>query len=264
MEETQLLRTLTLTTALAALACFAVLPAFSQETPPDVQFAPGSLGDLGVDVDDLMLQARKSGEEMRDTLQTQDPAYIGDMSPALEALQERAMNDPRVRELLGVGADNAAAGEERIKYDEAKVLVFASFAMPAPSLQKVMAHAEKYNAQVVFRGFVDNSVFKTEAALTEVFGDLNLASGFAIDPTLFTRFKVQAVPVYIVLNGPLDVCENPGCAGDALPPHDRISGNIELEAALNIAARARGDATTVALAVLASQAASQKAAGTAP
>lgn len=255
-----MLRILTLTTA---LACFAAA-AGAEDPAPDVRFAPGALGDLDVNVDELMSQAKREGEALRDSLQIQDPAEIGDMSPALEALQERAMNDPRVRELLGVGSGDAVAGEDRLKYDEAKVLVFASFAMPAPSLQKVMADAEKYHAQVVFRGFVDNSVFKTEAALTEVFGDLNLAPGFAIDPTLFARFKVQAVPVYVVLNGPLDVCENPGCAGDMLPAHDRISGNIELEAALNIAARARGDASTVALAVLASQAASSKPAETAP
>lgn len=259
-----MLRILTLSTALVAFGCAG--SAQTSDPEPEVQFAPGALGDLGVNVDDLMSEARKSGEALRETLQTQAPADLGEMTPGLEALQERAMNDPRVRELLGLRGDDATAAvdSDRPKYDETKIVIFASFAMPAPSLQKVMADAEKYHAQVVFRGFVDNSVFKTEDALTKVFGDLNLASGFAIDPTLFARFNVKAVPVYVVLNGPLDVCENPGCAGDVLPPHDRVSGNIELEAALNIVAHARGDATTVALAALAAQSASPKATGDAP
>jgi conjugal transfer pilus assembly protein TrbC len=264
MEETQLLRILSLTAAFGALGCGAISSATAQETQPEMQFAPGALGDLGVDVDRLMSDAKRDGEALRDTLQSQAPAEIGDMSPALEALQERAMNDPRVRELLGIGSDKAVAGEDRLTYDAAKILIFASFAMPAPSLQKVMADADRFHAQVVFRGFVDNSVFKTEEALTKVFGDINNASGFAIDPTLFVRFHVQAVPIYVVLNGPLDVCEHPGCAGDVLPAHDRVSGNIELEAALNIVARARGDASTVAVSALASQAASPKAAEVTP
>ncbi len=68
------------------------------------------------------------------------------------------------------------------------------------------------------------------------------AGGLAIDPTLFRRFKVEAVPVYVVLAEPLATCESQGCAEDPLPRHDRIAGNISLEAALEMVARAKGDA----------------------
>lgn len=68
------------------------------------------------------------------------------------------------------------------------------------------------------------------------------AGGLAIDPTLFRRFKVEAVPVYVVLAEPLATCESQGCAEDPLPRHDRVAGNISLQAALEMVARAKGDA----------------------
>lgn len=214
------------------------------ETPP--AFAPGVLGNLGVDVDRLRAQSLRDADLLRETLQTQAPADLSDMSPGIQALQENAMNDPRIRTLLGLEAAGSSPVGARPDHSAAQVLVFASFGMPDASLRQVMQDAERYQAQVVFRGFLRNSVFETEASLKRVFGSPEAARGFAIDPTLFTRFEVQAVPVYVVLNGPVDVCETPGCAGDVLPPHDRISGNITLEAALSIAVHAKGDASKVA------------------
>lgn len=66
--------------------------------------------------------------------------------------------------------------------------------------------------------------------------------GLAVDPTLFTRFGVEAVPVYVVLAEPLASCESKDCSDDPLPRHDRVAGNISLQAALDIAVRAGGDA----------------------
>jgi conjugal transfer pilus assembly protein TrbC len=82
------------------------------------------------------------------------------------------------------------------------------------------------------------------------------AGGLAVDPTLFTRFGVKAVPVYVVLAEPLASCESKDCAEDPLPRHDRVAGNIDLPAALDIAARAGGDAAAVAQAALTNGAAS--------
>ncbi|MBT9247954.1 type-F conjugative transfer system pilin assembly protein TrbC (plasmid) [Gemmobacter fulvus] len=234
-------------------ACTLGLPALAeaQDTDQAPRFAPGALGPVGVDVEILRQQSLRDAETLRGTLETQDPADLSAMSPGIEALQDQAMNDPRIRALLGVDDPARMSGSVRPDHSAAKVLVFASFGMPDASLRQVMQDAERYQGQVVFRGFVGNSVFETEAALTRVFGKLETATAFAIDPTLFTRFNVHAVPVYVVLNGPLDVCETPGCVGDVVPPHDRISGNITLDAALSIAAHGRGDAGQVAKSLLA-------------
>ena len=242
-----MLRTLT---PVLALVLSSTIVLGEETTEP--QFSPDALGQLGVDVDGLMSRAKRDASDLERGFQVQEPADLSDLTPGLEELQKRARNDPRVRALLGLTEEGTSGADPKPNYDTAKILVFASFAMPAPSLRQIMEDAERYQAQVVMRGFVDNSVFKTEAALAEVFGDVSDAKGFAIDPTLFRRFNVQAVPIYVVLNGPLDACESPGCGEDAPPLHDRVSGNIELHAALELVARANGDAQVVAQALLAS------------
>ena len=75
--------------------------------------------------------------------------------------------------------------------------------------------------------------------------------GFAIDPTVFGRFHVSAVPVYVVLSEPLATCETEDCLQDPLPAHDRLSGNIPLETALNLVAAGQGEAVSTASALLA-------------
>jgi conjugal transfer pilus assembly protein TrbC len=102
----------------------------------------------------------------------------------------------------------------------------------------------------VFRGFVNNSVYDTRVALEEVFADDEEGEGFAIDPTLFRRFDIQAVPALVVLGEELDVCNTPACEGDVSPIHDRLSGNIPLETALKLIAAGNGDASETARAIL--------------
>lgn len=109
-----------------------------------------------------------------------------------------------------------------------------------------MEEAQAFGVPVVFRGFLGNSVFETQAALTEVFGKETDPVGFGIDPTLFTRFGVETVPQVIVTAEPLEVCETSGCESEVAPLHDRIAGNIPLSAALEIIARGDGDATETA------------------
>lgn len=244
LEEAELLRTLILPTVIA-LPLLA-LPLRAEDLPPVARLAPGAIGDLGIDIDELLDRAGRDAGQLGQSLRPQDPMDLSEMSPGLQALEDEALNDPRIRALLGVSDDSHVGAEDRPGYGEARMLVFASFAMPAPSLRQIMNDADRFGAQVVFRGFVENSVYRTEEALTSVFGDPAELPGFAIDPTLFTRFHVEAVPVYVVLAAPVNVCETPGCAGDQLPLHDRISGNVPIEAALRIAAAARGDAATTA------------------
>ena len=103
-----------------------------------------------------------------------------------------------------------------------------------------MAEAKTYGLPIVFRGFLNNSVYDTQAALEETFGTLDDAVGFSIDPTLFTRFAVEAVPQVIAVNQVLDVCETPGCERDPIPPHDVVKGNVPVAFALDLIA-AKGE-----------------------
>ena len=99
-----------------------------------------------------------------------------------------------------------------------------------------MLEADKYGVPVVFRGFVNNSVYDTRAAILDVWETEEAAKGFGIDPTLFTRFNVDAVPVVIATSDILEICETQGCEDDPVPLHDRVAGNIPLEMVLRMIA----------------------------
>jgi type-F conjugative transfer system pilin assembly protein TrbC len=92
--------------------------------------------------------------------------------------------------------------------------------------------------------------FRAMSDLCAALGEGETPKGFAIDPTLFSRFHVSAVPVYVVLAEPLATCETEDCLQDPLPAHDRLSGNIPLETALNLVAAGQGDAASTAAALL--------------
>lgn len=239
------------------------LPCRADEPLPG--FAPGATGSIGVDVTGLLDKAAKGAEALKDNLTSAAPQDLGTLAQSLEAVEDHAMNDPRLRELLGITSEAPVERDDKPGYGEARVLVFASLAMPGPSLREVLLDADRLHAVVVFRGFLGNSVFKTGDALRAALGDGATPKGFAIDPTLFSRFHVSAVPVYVVLSEPLATCETEDCLADTLPGHDRLSGNIPLETALNLVAAGQGDAAATASAILA-EAASNKTvkAGVAP
>ena len=64
--------------------------------------------------------------------------------------------------------------------------------------------------------------------------------GIAIDPRLFRLFGIGHVPAVVVVPGGVPPCKRRGCADDAAPPFDLVSGNIGLAAALEAVAAEGG------------------------
>ena len=234
-----MLRSLITITALALLTC----PAFAEE--PVLQFAPGAQGFIEPSIPDLLDRSEKLGEAWSEGLDIQEAESFG-RSFDMEAFRDKALANSRVREMLGVGEGTNQPNPENDHWGSDRIFLLASFSMPRPTLRVMMEEAQTIGVPVMFRGFLDNSVIETQAAISEVFGDDAEAVGFGIDPTLFTRFGVETVPQVIVAAEPLEVCESAGCESDPVPPHDRIAGNIPLQAALEIIARGDGDATQTA------------------
>ena len=61
-------------------------------------------------------------------------------------------------------------------------------------------------------------------------------AGVAIDPRLFRLFGIERVPAVVVVPGGVPPCESRGCTEDPAPPHDLVTGNIGLAAALQAVA----------------------------
>lgn len=238
-----MLRALITTTALILLTW----PVRAEE--PVLQFAPGAQGFIEPSIPDLLDRSDRLGETWSEGLEIQEASDFG-RSFDMEGFRDKALANPRVREMLGVGEGAAQTSEQNDRWGSDRIFLLASFSMPAPTLRAMMEEAQAFGVPIVFRGFLGNSVFETQAAISEVFGEDADVVGFGIDPTLFTRFGVETVPQLIVTTEPLETCETPGCEDDDAPLHDRIAGNIPVEAALQVIADGDGEAAATARAAL--------------
>lgn len=76
--------------------------------------------------------------------------------------------------------------------DAKKPLIFVSSSMPRESLKKLAYQAVQHNAHLVIRGMVRGSMVETAKLVDAIDCPLE------IDPTLFARFKIVKVPVFMV------------------------------------------------------------------
>ena len=77
-------------------------------------------------------------------------------------------------------------------------MVFVSLSMPKAALAQWVHQAGLIGAPLVLRGFVDNSLSKTKAAISKKLGK-NI-TGFVINPNAFEQYHIQTVPALVVLN----------------------------------------------------------------
>ena len=111
-----------------------------------------------------------------------------------------------------------------------EILLFTSLSVPAASWRQWARDAARIGAPLVMRGVAEGSL---RATVKRIGGRLGGAeAGVAIDPRLFRLFGVTRVPAVVVVPGGVPPCRSPGCSDEPPPPHDRVTGNIGLAAAL--------------------------------
>ena len=116
----------------------------------------------------------------------------------------------------------------------AEVLLFTSLSVPAASWRQWARDAARTGAPLVLRGVAAGSLRATVKRIGDRLGGHD--AGVAIDPRLFRLFGVTRVPAVVVVPGGVPPCASRGCAGDPAPPHDLVTGNIGLAAALEAVA----------------------------
>lgn len=121
----------------------------------------------------------------------------------------------------------------------AELLVFMSLAVPSASWREWAHEAARFGVPLVLRGVGPDGIRATVKTIGVRLGDAE--AGVAIDPRLFRLFGVERVPAVVAVPGGVPACASPGCADDPAPPHDLVTGNIGLVAALETVA-AEGDA----------------------
>ena len=130
----------------------------------------------------------------------------------------------------------------------AEILIFTSLSVPAASWRQWAHEAARSGAPLVLRGVSEDGLPATAREIDARLGGAE--TGVAIDPRLFRLFGVTRVPAVVVVPGGVPPCRSRGCADDPAPPHDGVTGNIGLAAALETVADEGDSGRAVAQALL--------------
>ncbi len=211
---------------LGACAC----PARADETPPPpkasardlaaevVRKAGGDgLADWTREVIDRAL--KRAGEAARQT----EPGTSGPPAAPLPAAPLPA--ERHAGSLAGTAAGRGGTAE---------ILIFTSLSVPAASWRQWARDGARAGAPLVLRGVGEGGLRETAKRIGERLGGAE--AGVAIDPRLFRLFGVTRVPAVVVAPNGVPPCRSRGCAADPAPPHDVVTGNIGLAAALEAVA----------------------------
>ena len=204
----------------AAAIAVSVAPAWAGEPSPESQAR-----DLAAEV----MHKAGSGDLGAWTRGVIDRA----LERAGEAASKAAAPLPAERHAARIG-EGLAGGPS-----SGEVLVFMSLSVPAASWQQWAREAALMDAPMLLRGVGEDGLRETVTAVGVRLGGKE--AGVAIDPRLFRLFGVDRVPAVAVVPEGVPPCRSRGCADDPPPPHDLVTGNIGLVAALEAIA-AEGDA----------------------
>ena len=166
----------------------------------------------------------------------------GDLGAWSRSIVERALGRAGARQTVpGRSGETPPLPAERYAGDlsgprsgTAEVLVFTSLSVPAASWRQWAREAARTGAPLVLRGVGEGGLPGTAKRIGERLGGAE--AGVVIDPRLFRLFGVTRVPAIVVVPGDVPPCSSRGCADDPAPPHDRVTGNIGLAAALEAVA----------------------------
>ncbi len=126
------------------------------------------------------------------------------------------------------------AGNAAGRGGTAEILIFTSLSVPAASWRQWARDAARSGAPLVLRGVGAGGLPETAKRIGQRLGGAE--AGVAIDPRLFRLFGIERVPAVAVVPGGVPPCSSRGCSKDPAPPHDLVTGNIGLAAALEAVA----------------------------
>lgn len=115
------------------------------------------------------------------------------------------------------------------------LLVFVSFSMPDPALERLVDQAARSGATLLLRGLVEDSLQKTVARVQRVIGQRKV--GFQIDPQAFDRFTITATPSFVLIKD--QSVPTPCAAGTcfATDSYALTAGDVSIDYALRFIQR---------------------------
>jgi conjugal transfer pilus assembly protein TrbC len=117
--------------------------------------------------------------------------------------------------------------------EENNIYYLISFSMRDEAIHEIMQLSSYYGIPVYINGLINNSMRDTTLKFIQLFGDKS-NYGLGIDPNVFAKFNINAVPVLIV---------------ECNSTYDKVAGNIPISQALAKVAES-GDCSTIAQKIL--------------
>ncbi|RVT47988.1 type-F conjugative transfer system pilin assembly protein TrbC [Rubrivivax albus] len=116
-----------------------------------------------------------------------------------------------------------------------KVLIFVSFAMPEPTLQRLVDQAARAGATLVLRGLVNGSIRDTVTRMQALIGSRRVA--VQIDPEAFDRYAITRTPTFVlVMDGAgAEACASRVCGSSQQSV--KVAGDVTLDYAMQYLSR---------------------------
>ena len=129
--------------------------------------------------------------------------------------------------------------------DAPRFIAFASLSMPPQSLKKLIHDTSAAGGVTVLRGFPGGSAKQLTKMLTALASNGEQLSALGIDSRLFRAFDIKTAPSFVMASSDFTLCD--GFDGtSAVPPHDRMTGNVSVEYALETFAGGAGPGSRLA------------------
>ena len=217
----------------ALLSLLAIDAGTAQETPEiDQKRIEREISEISPDVQRFAAEVAERADEYADQARELSDRTMAGLGTGVE------VGDTEIDSILAL-APQISEAREQAAQQALGVIVFASFSMDDAALRSLVVDARRAGVPIMLRGFVDGSLSTTAQKMRSLLGEIGegheasaeFLGGVVIDPRAFRVFEIEHVPTFIALDGPLPDCDGLDCSAPP-PPHDRLSGNMSLQAAL--------------------------------
>lgn len=235
--------------ALASLATAALFAAASaQDGAPELDLAQirARAGKHTADAEALAASVRTRADALAEDARTTQQHALDNRAAYADNVHATPSSGPLDFDTMiraQADAEVAAMGEAP------RFIVFASLSMPEVSLKALVRDVTRAGGVTVLRGFPqgDSTLFKQR--LAAIWRDGSEApdqpGALGIDPRLFRAFDIKQAPSFVMVAADFSPCDGFDCT-DTLPPHDRLAGNVSVEAALETFADGGGPGARLA------------------
>lgn len=230
--------------AFGATAAFAAAQNYDGE-PLDIEAIRASAKAYNDEAEALAENVRSRSEAVRDDArQTQDQAKANRERYARTVDRKHSTNKDDIFDFDAMISDQAKMAKAEFG-NAPRFVAFASLSMPPQALKIVIHDMAAAGGITVLRGFPKGSAKELTRALTRIATKGEELPSLGIDPRLFRAFNIKAAPSFVIASTDFTLCDGFDCVG-SVPAHDRMSGNVSVEYALETFARGGGPGSQMA------------------